>query len=108
MQVMARRALMLMGEASTPQILEWTRVRKLMRGERLVPNNYGSTHRALESIGAARVRRSSGRGRAWLMAVGGWANNTSGRLDLIPARHRNLTRRRSRAAFRQQSGLGKG
>src|SRR5262245_48215214 len=31
-QVMARRALMLMGEASTPQILEWTRVRKLMRG----------------------------------------------------------------------------
>ena len=61
---------MLMGEASTPQILEWTRVRKLMRGERLVPNDYGSTHRALGSIGAVRVRRSSGRGRAWLWRWG--------------------------------------
>jgi hypothetical protein len=39
LQIMSRRALMLMDEATTPQIMEWTRARKLMRGERPVPND---------------------------------------------------------------------
>jgi hypothetical protein len=48
------------------EIGAWTRARKLMRGERLVPNDYGSTHRALRSIGAERLGRASTRGRPWV------------------------------------------
>jgi hypothetical protein len=65
LQVRARWALWSEGEATTPEIMQWTKGMKLHRGERLVPHDYRATHRALTSIGARRVSRASTRGRPW-------------------------------------------
>jgi hypothetical protein len=60
-QRMARRALIVLETASTSQVLEWTRCRGPVRH-----HDYRAARRALEQIGADRIGRSSGRGRAWL------------------------------------------
>ena len=59
---MARRALTVLGTATTSQVLEWTRYRGPVRH-----HDYRAARRALRQVGAERVGRSkTGSGRPWL------------------------------------------
>jgi hypothetical protein len=60
-QRMARRALLVLQSATTPQILVWTRCRGPIR-----PRDYRTARRALEQIGAVRVGRAGTIGRPWI------------------------------------------
>jgi hypothetical protein len=64
-QVLARRALRALGEASTSEIMRWVYCRKYLRGERLANHDNRSTRRALDRI-ANRVGRASKIGRPWV------------------------------------------
>jgi hypothetical protein len=56
-QRLAKRALLVLGAASTSEILEWTCCRKLHRGQRLANHDNRSARRALEQMGAERTGR---------------------------------------------------
>jgi hypothetical protein len=64
-QVLALRALRVLGEASTSEILQWTCATKFYRGKRLANHDNRAARRALDRI-AVRVRRAVTRGRPWL------------------------------------------
>jgi hypothetical protein len=64
-QRMCRRALILMGTASTSQILQWAYCRKHAYGLRLAKWDSRSCRRALDGI-AERIGRAATRGRPWL------------------------------------------
>ena len=64
-QVLALRALRVLGEANTSEILQWTCCRKLHRGQRLANHDNRACRRALDRI-AERVGRAGGRGRPWI------------------------------------------
>src|SRR5262249_60350706 len=60
-QRMARRALLVLQSARTPEILAWTRCRGPIR-----PRDYRTAWRALEQIGAVRIGRAGTIGRPWI------------------------------------------
>src|SRR5215470_6478678 len=65
-QQQARYAMWTLGEATTPQVLEWCYCLKLHRGARLARWDYRSCARALAAIGATKIDRvKTQRGRPW-------------------------------------------
>src|SRR5262245_9964582 len=63
-QRMARRALLVLQSATTPEILAWTRCRGPIR-----PRDYRTAWRALEQIGAVRIGRAGTIGRPWIWVL---------------------------------------
>jgi hypothetical protein len=61
-QRLARRALLVLGIASTSEIMDWTCCRKRQRQN----HNSRAARRALGQIGAVRVGRADTIGRPWL------------------------------------------
>ena len=64
-QRLAKRALLVLGTASTSDVLQWTCCRKLHRGQRLANHDNRAARRALDQI-AARVGRGTSIGRPLL------------------------------------------
>jgi len=62
LQRMSRRALRMLGAASTSQIMEWTCSLKLLRGHRLTNHDNRAARRALDRI-AVRIGRAKTIGR---------------------------------------------
>jgi hypothetical protein len=70
LQRMAGRLLELRGRVTAPEVVEYAYAdRLLLRRERCRRWFYWASHRALESIGAIRIRRLSTIGRPWLWAM---------------------------------------
>jgi hypothetical protein len=62
-QRLAKRALLVLGTASTSEILEWTCCLKLHRGQRLANHDNRAARRVLERMGAERTGRAQTKGR---------------------------------------------
>src|SRR6516162_1961674 len=78
LQEMARRLLDLRGRVTAPEVVEYAYAdRLLLRRERCRRWFYWASHRALESIGAVRIRRLSSIGRPWV-----WARPNSQKADV--------------------------
>jgi hypothetical protein len=86
LQRLARRVLIVLGTASTPQVMEWTCCRKRFRGRRIECHDYRAARRAL--TGSPFV--SAGRALAVGLGCGGWATAPQ-RRDIATAH--KLTRR---------------
>jgi len=65
-QRQARYAMWTLGEATTPQVLEWCYGLKLHRGGRFARWDYRSCGRALAAIGAAKIGRATTIGKPWI------------------------------------------
>jgi hypothetical protein len=63
-QKIVLRAIEALRLANTAQIAQWAYVERFHRGEGFERWHYGHIRKALEQIGAIRVGRASGRGRA--------------------------------------------
>ena len=70
-QQACRRALWVLNEASTSEILQFTYAGKLHRGERVEEWDSRSTRRALAAIGAVRIKQASTIGRPWTWRLSG-------------------------------------
>jgi hypothetical protein len=66
-QKLARRALLVLGgNATTSEVIEWTCCRKrLLQGRRIERHDYRAARHALERV-ALRVGRATSRGRPWI------------------------------------------
>jgi hypothetical protein len=62
LQRLARRALIVLGEATTSQVMEWTCCRKRLHGRRIECHDYRAARRALDRV-AVRVGRARSIGR---------------------------------------------
>src|SRR5262245_34285921 len=65
-----RRAMGARETATTSELVRIAYVRRvLLHGKPLRPDQYRHVHRAMEQIGAVRIRRGGGRGRPWIWAL---------------------------------------
>jgi hypothetical protein len=69
LQRLARRALIVLGTATTSQVMEWTCCRKRLHGRRTECHDYRAARRVLDRM-AIRVGRARTRGRPWLWRLG--------------------------------------
>ena len=67
-QVAAKRVLLFQSEASTRDVIELARARRIHQGQPIIPRHYQHAREALRRI-AVRIRRGEGRGRPWIWAA---------------------------------------